>query len=70
MWCLDRVKEYNKKSNSKRGRKVAELDNNGNIVNTWSSARACCRERGSGVQNVLNGRYSTHKGIIYKYIDN
>ena len=70
MWCLDKVKEYNKKSNGKRGRKVAELDNNGNIINTWNSARACCRERGSGVQNVLNGCYPTHKGIIYKYIDN
>ena len=70
MWCLEKVKEYNKKSNSERGKKVVELDKDGNIINTWTSARACCRERGSGVQNVLNGRYSTHKGIIYRYIDN
>lgn len=70
MWCLDKVKEYNKKPNFERGKKVAELDKDGNILNTWDSARACCRERGSGVQNVLNGRYPTHKGIVYKYIDN
>lgn len=69
MWCLDKVKEYNKKSNSERGKKVAEVDENGNVVNTWTSARACCRERGSGVQNVLSKRYPTHKGIVYKYID-
>lgn len=70
MWCLDKVKEYNKKPNDKRGRKVAEVDKNENIINIWNSARECCRERGSGVQNVLNGRYPLHKGIMYKYIDN
>lgn len=70
MWCLDEVKEYNKKPNDKRGKKVAEIDKDGNIIKIWKSARACCRERGSGVQNVLNGRYPKHKDIIYKYIDN
>ena len=69
MWCLDKIKEYNKKPNDKRGKKVVEIDKDGNIINMWNSARSCCKERGSGVQNVLNGRYSTHKGIIYKYID-
>lgn len=69
MWCLDKVKEYNKRPNKLRGKPVGEFDNDGNIIKTWPSARACCREVGGAVQNVLNGKYSKHKGKIYKYIN-
>lgn len=69
MWGLEKLKNYNVPKKYERCKKVAEYDSNGNIVKIWESARACCREKGTGVQNVLNGRYSTHKGIIYKYIN-
>lgn len=36
----------------------------------WDSARQCAKEVGGAVQNVLNGKYSKHKGKLYKYIDN
>lgn len=68
MWCLDKVKTYNKTSNNKRGKKVGLFDNSGNLIKVWNSARECGREVGSAVQNVLNGKYSKHKGNIYKYL--
>lgn len=68
MWSLDKLDYYNCSKHKKR--KVGEFDNNGNLVKTWDSARQCAKEVGGAVQNVLNGKYSKHKGKIYKYIDN
>ena len=68
MWSLEKLENYNKPKH-KRKRKVALLDDNGNILKTWESARQCSKEVGSAVQNVLTGKYSKHKGNIYKYID-
>ena len=51
-------------------RKVGLYSDSGELLKVWESARACCREVGGAVQNVLNGKYKKHKGNIYKYIDN
>lgn len=69
MWSLEKLENYNKPKR-KGKRKVALLDNEGNILKTWESARQCAKDVGSSVQNVLNGKYLKHKGNIYKYIDN
>lgn len=67
-WGLEKLEQYNV-SKRKRSKKVALLDEDGNIIKTWDSARKCCAEVGSAVQNVLNGKYKKHKGNLYKYID-
>ena len=67
MWSVEKLQNYNIPKR-KRNKKVGQFDENGNIVKTWESAKACCKEVGSAVQNVLNGKYSRHKGIIYKYL--
>lgn len=69
MWSLEKLDKFNV-SKRKGKRKVALVDEQNNILKTWESARACCKEVGSAVQNVLNGKYKRHKGLIYKYIDN
>lgn len=51
-------------------RKVGLYSDSGELLKVWESARACCREVGGAVQNVLNGKYKKHKGNIYRYIDN
>ena len=68
MWSLDKLDYYN--CSKRKRRKVGEFDNDGNLVKTWDSARQCAKEVGGAVQNVLNGKYSKHKGKLYKYIDN
>ena len=71
MWSLEKLENYNiPKAPKNRKKKVGLFDEEGNIVKTWESARECAREVGGAVQNVLNGKYSKHKGKIYKYIDN
>lgn len=67
MWSIEKLQNYNIPKR-RRNKKVGQFDENGNIVKTWESAKACCREVGSAVQNVLNGKYSRHKGVIYKYL--
>ena len=69
MWSLEKLDNYNKPKRQGK-KKVAMLDNNGDIIKTWESARQCAKEVGSSVQNVLNGKYEKHKGNVYKYIEN
>lgn len=68
MWSLEKLDFFNCPKCKRR--KVGEFDDNGNLVKVWDSARQCAREVGGAVQNVLNGKYSKHKGKIYKYINN
>lgn len=67
MWSVEKLENYNVPKR-KRNKKVGMFDENGNIIKTWDSAKACGREVGSAVQNVLNGKYLKHKGNIYKYL--
>lgn len=67
IWGLVKLKNYNKKAN--RAKRVAKLDSEGNILQIWKSGKACCKEVGNSVQNVLSGKGKTHKGFVYKYID-
>lgn len=67
IWGLVKLKNYNNKSN--KSRKVAQYDNNGTMIKTWVSGKACCKEVGASVQNVLSGKNKTYKGYVYKYID-
>lgn len=70
MWSLEKLDNFNSKGISKNSkRKVGEFDKEGNLIKTWNSGRQCAKEVGSSVQNVLSGKYSTHKGKIYKYIE-
>ena len=69
LWGLEKLESYN--SPKRKGkRKVGLFSETGELIKTWDSARACAREVGTAVQNVLNGKYLKHKGNIYKYIDN
>lgn len=61
MWSLEKLKNYNKPKR-KGKRKVALLDNEGNILKTWESARQCAKDVGSSVQNVLMVNISNTKG--------
>lgn len=71
IWGLEKLKNYNKPSTPKnRKKRVAQIDDYGNILKQWDSARQCAKEVGGAVQNVLSGKYQKHKGYIYKYIDN
>lgn len=70
IWGLEKLSNYNCKSPKLRQRKVGQFDDSGNLLKLWDSARKCASEVGGAVQNVLNGKYSKHKGFIYKYIDN
>lgn len=70
MWSLEKLNNFNSKGLSKNSKKqVAQIDDQGNIIKTWESGRQACKEMGSGVQNVLSGKYTKHKGYIYKYIE-
>ena len=68
LWGLEKLNNYNVPKR-KGKRKVGLFSDSGDLLKTWESARACCKEVGSAVQNVLNNKYSKHKGHIYKYID-
>ena len=66
-WSIEKVPLYNvpKKRSSK---KVAKLDENNNILQTWESSNKCAKEVGVAVKNVLQGKYSYHKGYKYIYL--
>lgn len=70
IWGLEKLSKYNCKTPKNRKRKVGQYDDSGKLLKTWESARKCAEEVGGAVQNVLNGKYSKHKGFVYKYIDN
>ena len=67
-WGLEKLSNYNCPLKHKR-RKVALLDDQGNIIKTWNSARSCAKEVGTGVQGCVQGKYPKYKGNVYKYID-
>lgn len=67
MWSLEKLENFNVPKR-KRIKKVGMFDDMGNLLKTWESGRACAREVGGAVQNVLNGKYLKHKGNIYKYL--
>lgn len=67
-WGLEKLNYYNKKLTNRK-KKVAKLDNNGNIIQTWESGRDCEKEVGSGVRHVLHGLAEAHKGYKYIYLN-
>ena len=67
-WSLEGLKYFNKPI-IKKPRKVAKVDENGNILQTWNSINECAKEVGGAVKNVFRGKYEEHKGFKYKYID-
>lgn len=55
-----------------RGRRVAQLDLYGNIINTYPSGRFAAKQLGLANTNlfsVLNGKQKTFGGYKWKYID-
>lgn len=67
-WGLEKVSIYNRYTH-RLPKKVAKLDKNGNILQTWESFNQCAKEVGRGVQPVLQGKRKHHKGYVYKYIE-
>ena len=67
-WSLEKLEYFNKPL-IKKPRKVAQIDENGNIIKTWESINSCAKEMGGAVKNVFRGKYEEHKGFKYKYID-
>lgn len=67
-WSLEKLPYYNRPIHRTK-KKVAQLDENGNIIKTWESANSCTKEVGTAVKNVLRGKYDKHKGYSYKYIE-
>lgn len=67
-WSLEELKYFNKPI-IKKPRKVAKIDENDNILQTWNSINECAKEVGGAVKNVFRGKYEVHKGFKYKYID-
>lgn len=67
-WSLEKIPQFNVPI-KKEGRKIAKFDNDGNIIQVWDSLPKCKKDVGVAVQNVLQGKYSKHKGFIYKYIN-
>lgn len=68
-WSLELLPKYNVPSKHS-AKKVAKLDENGNIIQIWNSSNLCAKEVGTAVKNVLRGKYEMHKGFKYKYINN
>ena len=71
MWSLEKLQNFNvpsKKFNSKKP--VGKFDLNGVLVKKYESATQADKENGTSVWKVLKGINKTHKGHIYKYLDN
>lgn len=68
-WSLEKLRYYNIPV-KRIAKKVAKLDDSGNIIQTWNSSNECAKEVGVAVKNVLQGKYEYHKGYKYKYINN
>lgn len=68
-WSLELLPKYNVPIKHS-AKKVAKLDENGNIIQIWNSSNLCAKEVGTAVKNVLRGKYEMHKGFKYKYINN
>ena len=67
LWSIVKLKIFNKPVHH-IARKVAKLDEFGNILQTWESSNLCAKEVGVAVKNVLRGEYNKHKGFKYIYI--
>lgn len=67
-WGLCKVPKYGQSLANKR-RKVGRFDFEGNLLETWISGNQCMKDWGKGVQHCLTGKYTQHKGYIFKYID-
>jgi len=68
LWALVRLKVYNKPI-KKSAKKVGKFDDKDNLLQTWDSSNLCAKEVGTGVKQVLQNKFTHHKGFIYKYID-
>lgn len=66
-WALEWLRIYNKPI-KRTSKKVGLLDDKGNIIKIWESSNKCAAEVGVAVKNVLTGKYTHHKGQVYKYI--
>jgi hypothetical protein len=65
---FDKIDKVIEKSG--RSRKVAKYDENMNLIKVYDSKAQAEKENGRGLAHVLSGRDKTHKGHIYKYIEN
>lgn len=71
LWSLEELKNFNKpKKKSNVSRIVGKYDLEGKLVKKYNSATQASNENGTSVWKVLKGTNKTHKGHIYKYLDN
>lgn len=69
-WSLEKLDSIAPvKPKSGKSRPIGKYDLNGNLIKTYPTAKTAKDENGGGVGDVLRGRYKTHKGYIYKYLD-
>ena len=69
-WSLEKLdKVAPVKPKNGKSRPIGKYDLYGNLIKTYPTAKAAKDENGGGVGDVLRGRYKTHKGYIYKYLD-
>lgn len=67
-WAIVKIPIYNKPEHQK-AKRVAQVDQEGNILKTWESSNLCAKEVGVAIKNVLRGKYNLHKGYKYIYIE-
>ena len=66
------AKKMSDTKRAKYGKKVCEIDNNGNIINTWLSLAEAGEETGLNrykISEVCNGRRLTTGNRIFRFID-
>ena len=68
MWSIEKVDSFNKPKKVNEKRRVGKYDLQGNLVEEYDSATKAANENGTSVWKVLAGTNQTHKGHIYKYI--
>lgn len=68
-WALEKLPKYNVPVYHP-AKKVGKYDDKGTLLQTWDSSNQCAKEVGPAVKNVLQGKYTHHKGFIYKYVNN
>lgn len=66
-WSIIKLNEFNKPI-YRSAKQVGKYDENGNLLQTWDSSNQCAKDVGVAVKNVLVGKYTHHKGFIYRYI--
>lgn len=71
MWSLEKLVNFNiPKSSVGKRKRVGKYDLSGNLVKEYESATSAEKENGTSVWKVLKGTNKTHKGHLYKYLDN